>query len=95
MKRTLALLLPMVALILLLADGRAGADMWGPGSCFGGNSHDDQIKDAKDDTKDNDLAVRLRSSPSRNGSRRVGVGLLSVAFATSGWLFFRRQGPKV
>ena len=65
MKRTLALLLPMVALILLLADGRAGADMWGPGSCFGGNSHDDQIKDAKDDTKDNDLAVRLRSSPSR------------------------------
>jgi hypothetical protein len=86
MKRTLAFLFPMVAVMLLLLGGEVRADMASPGSCLGGGSHDEG--------HDSGSPRGQLSPPNKHGQRRVGVGLLSAAFVTSGWLFFRRQEPK-
>ena len=81
MKRTLAFLFPIVAGVLLLLGGEVRADM-----CFGGGTHDEG--------QDSGSPRGQLSPPNKNGKRRVGVGLLSAAFVTTGWLFFRRQEPK-
>jgi len=85
MKRTLAVLLPMLAVVVLLLAGGAWADAAGPGSCFGGSPHE-----YKEDAGSDGNTVFGRG-PSRSSTRRTGVGLMSAAFVTSGWLFLRRQ----
>jgi hypothetical protein len=87
MKRTLAMLLPVVA--MLFWAGGAWADAASPGSCFGDeNDHSQYKKDAGVDGK------LVRGQPTRSDTRRAGVGLLSAAFVTSGWLVLRRQDLK-
>jgi hypothetical protein len=84
MKRALAILLPVLASAVLLLAGEARADGPSPGACFGGgNEH--EHNDASSDGK-----MAQGQAPT---TRRAGVGLLSAAFVTSGWLFLRR--PKV
>jgi hypothetical protein len=73
---------------LLFTDG-AWADGPSPGACFGGSNHEDFKRDAASDGK----AV-LGQGPSRSNTRRAGVGLMSAAFVTSGWLVLRRKEPK-
>ncbi|MGA9656633.1 MAG: hypothetical protein WBV96_22250 [Polyangia bacterium] len=87
MKRTLAVLIPMVALVLLLLGGWVRADAVGNNGLCGGGTE-------SKDSRESDLASARVAPPRRNATRRVGVGLLSAAFMTSGWLFFRRQGPR-
>jgi len=89
MKRTLAVLLPVLAVVVLLLGAGAWADGPSPGACFGGGSHDEPKGDAGGDSK-----TSLRQGPTRSSTRRAGVGLMSAAFVTSGWLFFRRRDPK-
>jgi hypothetical protein len=89
MKRTLTMLLPVLALVVLLFAGEAFADAASPGSCFGSGSHDNDKQDASKDA----IAV-LGQRPTRSSTRRAGIGLVSAAFATSGWLYFRRRDPK-
>jgi hypothetical protein len=89
MKRTLTMLLPVLAVVVLLFAGEAFADAASPGSCFGSGSHDDDKQDASKDA----IAV-LGQRPTRSNTRRTGIGLVSAAFATSGWLYFRRRDPK-
>jgi hypothetical protein len=88
MKRTLTMLLPVLAVVVLLFAGEAFADAASPGSCFGSGSHDDEKQDASKDA----IAV-LGQRPTRSSTRRTGIGLVSAAFATSGWLYFR-PGPE-
>jgi hypothetical protein len=89
MKRSLALLLPVTALVVLLFARGAFADAAGPGTCFGSGSHDEYRKDAGAQAKDG-----LAQGPSRSTTHRAGIGLVSAAFITSGWLFLRRREPK-
>jgi hypothetical protein len=84
MKRILALALPVLTVILLA--GGAWADAPSPGGCFGGDGDQPVKKDASSDVK-----VAEGRGPSRSDTRKAGVGLLSAAFVTSGWLFLRRR----
>lgn len=89
MKRMLAVLVSVVAISLFAAG--AWADVASPGGCFGENdrSHQYEKQDAGGDAK-----LVQGQTPDRSDTRRAGVGLLSAALVTSGWLFFRRQDLK-
>jgi hypothetical protein len=87
MNRILAITLP--ALFTILLASAAWADGPSPGGCFGGDGDQPAKKDASSDVK-----VAEGRGPTRSETRRAGVGLLSAAFVTSGWLFLRRQDPK-
>jgi hypothetical protein len=89
MKRTLALLLPVLAAVVLSFAGWAWADSVSPGGCFGGDNDLNTKKDASSDAK-----LVQGEGPAHSDTRRAGVGLLSAAFVTSGWLFLRRQDPR-
>jgi hypothetical protein len=89
MRRTLAVLLPVLAAVVLLFTTGAWADGPSPGACFGGNDHNEyERRDASTDGK-----LVQGQAPTDSDTRRAGVGLLSAAFVTSGWLFLRR--PRV
>jgi hypothetical protein len=89
MRRTLAVLFPVVAMLLFV--GGAWADAAGPGSCFGSSDNSPPSKklDAGGDAK-----LVQGQTPTRSDTRRAGVGLLSAALVTSGWLVLRRQDLK-
>jgi len=86
MKRILAIVLPL--LVMLMCAGRAFADGPSPGACFGGKSEPEH-HDASGDGK-----TAERRAPARSDIRRAGMGLVSAAFATSGWLVLRRRDKK-
>lgn len=90
MRRTLAVGMATVVAALLLLAHEASADGPSPGACFGDSSHDDGYKrDAASDGK-----PVLGRAPSRSSTHRAGIGLLSAAFVTSGWLVLRRPDRK-
>jgi hypothetical protein len=87
MKRILASALP--ALFTILLASASWADGPSPGGCFGEDGSQPIKKDAS-----SDVNVAQAGAPTRSDTRRAGVGLLSAAFVTSGWLFLRRLDPK-
>ncbi len=90
MKRMLAVLVSVVAISLFAAG--AWADAASPGSCFGEGGDQPYPHEKKD--AGGDAKLVQGQAPDRSGTRRAGVGLLSAALVTSGWLFFRRQDLK-
>jgi hypothetical protein len=81
MKRLLIFLFPVVGAALLFIGSPARADM-----CLNGPGGNEPA-----DAKPADSAVSLRTGKL---PRQLGAGFLFAAGVSSGWLCFRRTGPK-
>jgi len=81
MKRLLIVLLPVLAAALLFIGGAARADM-----CFASHTPAPPT-----DSGPADAAVSVKGGKL---PRQLGAGFLFAACVSSGWLCFRRKGPR-